>query len=479
MTASATDRQAMYLASVLKGLHSGWNPHMTQRLVLNAVFQQGKRRIGIECGRKWGKTDIVCYILWRFSMMLSNADNYYFGPTSVQARELIWANRRLQEFGPRGFISGKPNETELRMRFKTGSFIKLAGSENFDSYRGVEPDVYVYDEFKDFHPLFHPAMEPNEGAKAGKDLGIHVVVGTPPEVDSHPTDPQRGHPFYELMDEIKEDPDGAYFNFSTYDNPHIPSHWIDKQKEKYIKRGDEAGFMREHMAKRIKGGPGAIFPMWDREKFVFPHNLIMEKLSRDKRNIQKYVVADPGTETVFAVLFYAINPYTNMVYILDEIYAKSQSETSTSVIIPKIIRARRELDYIDYTQIYDEAEAWFSNEASASFSESFLPTHKSWSSKAEGLSLIKDQMLNVKVMISDRCKNLVWEISNYVKDKNGNIPKKHDHLIDCWRYGNAAAGLSLESSDIPDHEEDEDDKQNKRFTLESERIILDPWEADY
>lgn len=470
------EAQTLHIANVLKGLHQNWTPHATQKEVLNAIFYQGKKRIGIECGRKWGKTDILCYILWRLSLMLSNSDGYYFGPTSTQAKELIWANRRLQEFGPKHYLAGKPNETELRMRFTTGSFVKLAGSENFDSYRGVEPDVYVYDEFKDFHPLFHAAMEPNEGAKAGKGTGIHVVVGTPPEVDSHPYDPTRRHPFYELMDEIKEDPDGAYFNFTTYDNPHIPASWIDKQRLKYIARGDEAGFMREHMAKRIKGGPGAIFPMWDRSKCVVPHNQIMQMILKDKKHLQYYVIADPGTETVFGVLFYAMNPYNKTVFILGEIYATSQMETSTSKMIPAIAKKKERLGGHDWIQVYDEAAAWFANEAGASYSEAYLPTHKAWDKHSSGISLIKDQMSSGKFFVSDECTNYMWEVENYVKDRNGRIPKKGDHLIDCHRYGNAAAGISLEDEAMPhEFEEDEDTGDTRKSSIIR---VQDPWE-DY
>ena len=465
------------MANVLQGLHENWMPHATQQQVLHALFYGKKKRIAIECGRKWGKTDVVCYILWRLSLMLSSADNYYFGPTSTQAKELIWANQRLQSFGPKRFLAGKPNETELRMRFTTGSFVKLAGSENYESYRGVEPDVYVYDEFKDFHPLFHPAMEPIEGAKQNKGTGIHVVVGTPPETDAHPTDPNRRHPFYELMDEIKEDPDGAYFNFSTYDNPHIPAPWIDKQRLKYIARGDEAGFMREHMAKRIKGGPGAIFPMWDRAKFVKPHNQVMDMIQRDRKHMQYYLIADPGTETVFAMLFYAMNPYSKKVYLLDEIYAKSQMETSTSKIIPAMAAKRKALGDMEWVQIYDEAASWFANEASSSYSEPFLATHKSWDKKASGLSLMKDQMLEGLLTVSDRLTNFIWEIENYVKDKHGKIPKKGDHLIDCCRYGNAASGLAINDEKEPEEKDPED--MPRGYALGTEFQDTDPWEREY
>ena len=465
------------MANILQGLHKNWMPHETQAQVLYEIFYNGKTRIGIECGRKWGKTDIVCYILWRILAHVRNADGYYFAPTAKQSKELIWANNRVQTFGPKRFLAGKPNETELRMRFKSQSFLKVDGSESYEAYRGVEPDIFVYDEYKDFHTKFHPAMDPNRAAKAGKGMGIHIVVGTPPEVDSHPDDPDRTHPFYELMDEIKEDPDGAYFNFSSFGNPHISHDFIRKQRDKYEKRGDLAGFMREYMAKRVKGGPGAIIPMFDQRQHVHPHDKMMQDVVKDFKHLEWYVIADPGTETVFGMLFAAVNPYTKKVFILDEIYAKKQEETSTGKIIPAMRKIRDELNPLthNWVGIYDEAGAWFCNEASFSYNEPFMPTHKAWDKKTSGLSLIKDQLLNGLALISDRCKHLIWEIENYQKDKNGRIPKKNDHLIDCWRYLNYAAGICLVEDEIP--ESPDPDDQRSSFTpeddIETERL-LDP-----
>ena len=471
------EAKAIYIAQVLKGLHDRWVPHETQVQVLNAIFHQGKKTIGVECGRKWGKTDIVQYTTWRGCSILGGADTYYIAPTSTQAEELIWANGRIKGFGPKELIASA-NETKLRLRFKSGSFLKLDGSEQYEKYRGVEPDLLMYDEYKDFHPKFHPAMEPNLGAKASKGMGILMVVGTPPEVDSHPQDPSRKHPFYELMDEIKEDPDGAYFNYTTYDNPHISHDWIEKQKLKYIARGDLAGFQREHMAMRVKGGPGAIFPMFDRRVHVHSHNKLMQIVERDVNNLQRWVICDPGTETVFGTLFSVTNPYTKDVYILDEIYAKSAAETSTGVIIPKIAAKRKELlGNRMWVGIYDEAAAWFANEAAYSYQESFLPTHKAWDKKGAGLNLIKDQFLEGKMHISDRCINLIWELENYVKDKNGRIPKVNDHEIDCLRYLNAAAGFNFEEEDTPD--EPEDEHERRAFTAEQDRDTDRAMEPDF
>jgi hypothetical protein len=419
-----------YMAQVIRDLHGQWLPHEAQAKILHEVFFNGKKTVGVECGRKFGKTDIVSYILWRASCLLHSTDNYYIAPLKDQANEILWAPRRLQDFGPSKYLQSE-NQSQKRLTFNTKSFVKLDGSDRYEKYRGVEPDVLVYDEYKDFHPEFHPAMSPNLGAKAKKGMGIWIVIGTPPETDSHPKDPKRRHPFYEAMDEIAADPKGAYFNFSSYDNPHISHDWIDDQKAKYIARGDQAGFEREFMARRVKGGPGAIFPMWN-DTLAWEHDQVMYHVRRDMKHLDRWVIADPGTATTFGVLFGMTNPYTKQVWILDEIYATKQDETSTRVIIPQLREKRRELaGELYWTQVYDEAASWFANEAGASYGEPFIPTHKALSRKTFGLNLIKDQMLESKLIISNRCKNLIWEIENYVKDKNGNIPKVNDHLIDC------------------------------------------------
>jgi hypothetical protein len=180
----------------------------------------------------------------------------------------------------------------------------------------------------------------------------------------------------------------------------------------------------------------------------------MARIAKDRHKLIWLVTADPGTATTFAVLFSAINPYTQEVFHVDCIYVEDQAETTTSKIIPKVQATRDDLypnweDRIEWIQVYDEAATWFCVEALSSFDEPFTPTHKAQNKKEDGLSLIKDQCLKMKAVLSDRCEKLAWEIENYVKDKNGKIPKERDHLIDCWRYANAAAGLSLAEEPEP------------------------------
>ena len=69
----------------------------------------------------------------------------------------------------------------------------------------------------------------------------------------------------------------------------------------------------------------------------------------------------------FAVLVAMINPYTRMIYLLDELYEKRQAYMTVKNIGPFIVRTMDEL-YIprgeddDWHLGYDEAATWFANE---------------------------------------------------------------------------------------------------------------------
>jgi hypothetical protein len=97
----------------------------------------------------------------------------------------------------------------------------------------------------------------------------------------------------------------------------------------------------------------------------------------------------------------------------------------------------------DWIKIYDEAAAWFATEIMGQYNIYFTPTSKHMNKKDHGLSLIKDQMIHNFVTISDRCLKLKWEMQMYVKTDKGEVPKKNDHLIDTWRYLNAAAHYNM------------------------------------
>lgn len=455
---SSSSTGAMNSVQALNLIHDIWKPHDTQLEVGHAIFYEGKKRIFLECGRKWGKGEILDYIIWRWCLTYHNHACYYLAPFAKQAREILWANKRIQNFAGRAssqIWGKKPNDQQMRVPFKTGSWIKLDGSDNFEAYRGVNPHLVIYDEFKDFRPEFHVAMEPNLAPYQAP----LIIAGTPPETSDNQ--------FTQVADQIMNDPDGAYFNFPTFSNPHISKAWLQSTRERLFKSGDEDIWYREYEAKRIIGGKKHIIPTFSRERNVKPHSELMNRIVRDMHKLEWLTIADPGTVTVFGALFMAVNHYTKEVYFLDEIYAEQQAETSTAKIRPQIKRIQHELvkdEAVHWTQVCDSAAAWFMNEMMSTYEDYWIPADKTTVKKERGISLIKDQCARGLALMSDRCTKLIWEVENYIKDKNGNIPKVNDHLIDCWRYGNTAGGMDL----LPEEEPEVQRPEWRGFTVEND-----------
>ncbi len=416
---------------MIEGLHAHWEPHNGQTRVLKSLFKDGIKEMFIQAGRNWGKTELMCYCLWRYAASYPGSENYYFSPFQRQSREILWASQRLQKFGPETWIEGKPNDSEMRVRFKNGSFIKVDGSDNVESYRGVKPrGLSVFDEFKDFRPEFYEAYDPN---RAAHDSPL-LIIGTPPHRECQ---------FLDVAEDHKNNPAKRFFKAPTSENPHISKEWLEKKKCELITRGEEDVWQREYLAEYVPGGVSKIFPMLTKD-IVKPHNEVLKSLYRDRRKLEYYIVADPAAASVFAVLFVAINPYSKQVYALSELYETDQARMSTRVI-GKTIQEEAESMFpdADWTRVYDEAESWWSNEMLDAFNEGWMPTHKAAHDKEGGLSLIKDVLNAGRLTISDKCEKLFWEADNYYKDKKGKIPKANDHLLDCLRYTLAATHYSL------------------------------------
>jgi hypothetical protein len=430
--------QQLYL-SILKDLHQNWQPHEGQKEVGKPLLNDGKNTIFLQCGRKWGKSEFAVYMLWRWALLNPGSSCYYITPEMSHGKEIVWSNGRLQNFGPKKYLQGEPNNTEMRVRFKNGSFIKILGSENFGAANGLTPAIVVYDEFKEFNPKFHEVMNPNRMVKSAPLL----IIGTPPKIDDKNRDQ-----YVTYAEECKEREDSVHLRHTSYKNPHISHEGLDMEKERLIARGEPDVWYREYEALIVAGGKRAVFPMLDREKHVQRFEDVYKSLRRDLKKLEWFVAVDPGSATCCATLFGAINPYNKKVYILDEIYEKDQCETSVRRYFPRIEKITKYLYppssiEDDWVKVYDEAALWFSNEVMNQFEVYFMPTAKHLNKKEDGISLIKDTLLFETIVISDRCENLLWEMENYITDDNGKYVKKNDHLIDCLRYLLGVANYSM------------------------------------
>jgi hypothetical protein len=343
----------------------------------------------------------------------------------------------------------KANNSEMRLYFKNGSFIKVDGAENYANADGIEPDFMVYDEFKSHDPRFNEAMEPNLRVKRAPLL----IVGTPPE---------EMETYYEkIANSFKRLSYAEHYQRPSYLNKHIyPDGEQDpefkEECEKYLARGDDDVMRRELYAEIVVSGKKALFPVlempeYDYEKEAYvgyskhvrPHTELLGRICKAPKDWEFFDTYDPGSSVCFAGLFGVFNRYTKEVLLLDEIYERDTRNTSTGKIYP-IAQAKMDAIYRlpeDYwTGTYDNAATWFMNEVVDRYGRALMPCTKDLKNKEAKLGMIKDMLLDGKLFISEKCRWLLWEMINYRKDEHGKIPKENDHLIDALRYKLNAMG---------------------------------------
>ena len=405
----------------------------------------------IRAGRKWGKSSFCCYLAWRFALTVPNPEIYIIGPTNKQQREIMWNNGKIQNFGPKEYQDKKPHSTEGRV-WVNGGFIKVDGSDNYESYRGTQYHLMILDEMKDQDPRFYEAAYPNLRSLDG----TLICIGTPPD---HPDN------FYvKLLNDTRSDPDWSNIHGTSWENPYINNEynpraahaWLAREKKKYYERGDRERWEREYEANLVFGGKSRVLPNVSRQKHVKPKQHIDELLKLHGGSLEWYCLLDPGTTTCFAGLLIAYQPYTSQVFLLEEIYEKDQFRTSVDYIWPQVrqkmevYKEKHRVSFDKWKIFYDDAAAWFGNEVSSRYETYCQPAGKFAQDKELGISIIKDLARQENgLFISTRCDNFMWEVENYVRGDDGRIPKKNDHLIDCLRYFFVVSYFELNEKPAP------------------------------
>ena len=438
--------------------------HDDQINCLKPLYQKKVQNLFLACGRKYGKTDLAGYVLWRQALMHPGSECFYITPEAIQGRKIIWEGGRLQKYLGKAsakYIQSIRNQ-DMTIRFKNGSYIQVVGSDNYMVANGLSPHIAVYDEFKGFNPRWHVEFAPNRIAHAAP----FIFIGTKARAGN-----KNMEQYNEILEYAKKNPDAwAVFERTTWDNPinHLPDQKeaIDEEIKQLMDRGEEDVVQLEYYSKVVPGGKRAVFPMFDKDKHVINHKALIEEVDKDKKRLEWFWICDPGNTTVFGMLFGAYNPYSGVVYLLDEIYADKQADTSLGRIVPRGETKAYELYpgsslQDDWIKVSDDAAAWFMTEALSRFQLYFSPAEKWKGTKEDGLSLIKDQLLHGLLKISSRCENLVKEMEQYSIKEDGTIRKANDHLIDALRYGNLA--INYDFSTITEVVREKDPMKDGRF----------------
>jgi hypothetical protein len=461
-------------------LHSVWKPHPGQVPIGKALFIDGKKDVMLECGRKMGKTSIVVYALYRWALTCPGTFNYYFAPFSNQIDDLIWKNGRMPNFFP-DYLQKKYiksiNNSDKRIVFNNGSFIKCDGADNFEKARGYSPTgLSAYDETKDFRKEFHVGYDPN---RAITDAPL-LAVGSPGGGENL---------LSQLWDAAEVSEHGASFRLPSHMNPHISAAYLEKKRLEHIARDELEVYQQEYLAMRVKLGTKYIFPMLS-QAVVQSYTEALAYITRHRKDYDFFISADPGSAKCFAVLFGVVHRYDKHVIILDEIYETKLGQNSVGVMAPRILEKINEINrnYDDWMACYDHAATWFFSELVGTmpdFPINFIKCEKDLNNKEAKLSMIKDMILTKVFTMTDKCVKLYWEMENYKRGDNGIVKKEDDHAIDTCRYLLNLANYEFTPAARPVNyrsilqrrEFEEEDMFEKKFTGEGYGDF-DSWNSD-
>lgn len=413
-------------------------PHEGQYPIIRSVFEDKKKVVMGQCGRSAGKTESILYIAHRYGLLNPGSQIYIICPERKQGKEIYWASGRLQGYAPREFTKDL-NKDEIRKTLYNDSFICIEGCENIDGLRGIKPHLVIYDEFQHHSAEFDlEVMRPNLSAKNSS----LVVMGTPPKTDCYYVEFRK-----DLLEQIAGgDEDLAYIELPTEVNPTVDKDWLMKEKARLYRVGKEKVWLREYMGELHFDTEGAVFPTFSRESHVRPRSYLRNIIGNDANKWEWWAIYDPGTVTVFAALFMALNRETSQVLLLDEIYEKDRRLTNARNIWETGLHKKRAFfPHPDrWNDLYDEAASWFANEIQSLFNVGIMPTAKQtlqrrFDEGRPGESLINSVLLGEnKLFVAEECTNFLSEMEGYVTrvGRNGELiyPKKNDHLIDCLFY---------------------------------------------
>lgn len=97
---------------------------------------------------------------------------YYFFPTYSQGKKALWDGigkdgMRYIEHFPKELLEGKPNDTEMKIRYKNGSIFQVIGTDDIDKIVGTNPRGCVFSEYSLQNPkaweYIRPILRENGG----------------------------------------------------------------------------------------------------------------------------------------------------------------------------------------------------------------------------------------------------------------------------------------------------------------------------
>ena len=152
-----------------------YTPHANQRL----IHESTARNRTVVAGRRFGKSALALNEAIALALQVPRQIAWLILPLYRQAKEIYWIDPDITRYFMPYVNAGicKADKSELSLYFKkTESWVRLKGSDNYDSLRGSGIDFIAWDETDDIKPEAFDVIEP---ALADSPNHRQLYIGTP------------------------------------------------------------------------------------------------------------------------------------------------------------------------------------------------------------------------------------------------------------------------------------------------------------
>ena len=250
-----------------------YQPHPKQMEAHRAFLTDNQKRGTLFWGRQVGKTMWSVHHSWMSSIM-KQGQYFIVFRTYSQASQVVW--KQYLHLIPKELIAHVNND-DLRITFHhlkgpiklpgigwikvehdpdlPASSIRLLGSDQAESHRGIKANGIIFDEFADQSPdnwtsVYQPMFSATDGWA--------IFMGTPKGYNH----------FYDLVEESKAHPEEYFFSQATWrDNPAISVESISRARRDANRKGTLNTFLQEYELE-FRAVQGSVYPMFKREIHV-------------------------------------------------------------------------------------------------------------------------------------------------------------------------------------------------------------------
>jgi hypothetical protein len=440
-----------------------YEPHENQ---IKIHKSKAKYRV-VVAGRRFGKSALGLNEGIARVLQLKRQIVWIILPLYRQAKEIYWIDPDITQYFMPLVQAGVfvANKQELSLYApSTDSWLRLKGSDSYDSLRGSGIDLIIWDEVADVKEEAFEAIEP---ALADSPYHRMLYIGTPKGLNHFHDYALRGDRegiFNKFGKTIKAHKDWESWHFTSYDNMSFKPgtkerklfvEYIDQKRKEAEEKG-RLPFWEQEYGASFDESAGRFFPQWLWNTHGYDGSIV------PKPELTILESIDWGRSAPFAWYAHVIKPEVfidpktlkktnfNRIYTFAELYGTQKSPQEWSA---EIMKMRKKFKYTEPKMMYVDpsmfnplsdgsssivrqmTEGFKSRDAKAVFERGSKNRKSRWSAMDDWMRIAVDGL--PYWIVTKDCPNLARTIplmetkENDIEDLNTDL---EDHAVDSVSY---------------------------------------------